>query len=73
MQGEMPEWFVKAFKKEVDSLPYGEEYRKGAQRLWDTIVEGYDREDYATGSPISQPEEWVSVRGEKHLISEFDK
>ena len=53
LQGDMPDWFVKAFKKEVDSLPYGEEYAKGAQRLWDTIVEGYSPEDYTPGSPIS--------------------
>ena len=33
----VPEWFIKLFRHEVDNVPYGEEYRKGAQRLWDQL------------------------------------
>lgn len=33
----VPAWFVKLFKTEVDNVPYGEEYEKGAQRLWDKL------------------------------------
>jgi hypothetical protein len=63
LRGEMPKWFVKVFKREVDAVPYGEEYAKGAQRMWDAIVEGYSQEDYESG-PISKPiESWQTCRG----------
>lgn len=54
----MPKWFVKLFKHEVDNLPYGEEYAKGAQRMWDAIVEGYSAEDYKGPIAAKQSQRW---------------
>jgi hypothetical protein len=69
----MPEWFVKLFKREVDNMPYGEEYAKGAQRMWDAIVEGYSPEDYQKG-PIADKQSlrwpWASEYDDEFHIQE---